>query len=87
MEFRRISALIYRKNGKFKESIELSLNDKNFRDAIETAQESKNQEICHDLLLFFAQRNNKEFFAALTYTCYELLSPDVVLEYAWRYGF
>lgn len=54
VEFRRISALIYRKNSKYRESIDLSVNDLNFRDAIETAQESKSPDVCHKLLLFFA---------------------------------
>ena len=85
-EFRRISSLIYRKNKKFNESIELSINDGHFRDAIETAQESKSQETVENLLLFFASKGLKEFFAVMTYTCYELLQPDVVLEYSWRYN-
>ena len=85
-EFRRISSLIYRKNKKFKESIELSINDHHYRDAIETAQESKNTEIVEQLLFFFAEHGNKEFFTVMTYTCYELISADVVLEVSWRYG-
>ena len=85
-EFRRISSLIYRKNKKFKESIELSINDSHFRDAIETAQESKSSEIVDQLLFHFAEKGQKEFFTVLTYTCYEFLQPDVVLEAAWRYG-
>ncbi len=39
-EFRRISSLIYRKNKMFKKSIEISITDRHYRDAIETAQES-----------------------------------------------
>lgn len=85
-EFRRISSLIYRKNKKFDESIELSINDGHFRDAIETAQESKSQETVDNLLHFFAAKGLKEYFAVMTYTCYELLQPDLVLEYGWRYG-
>lgn len=32
------------------------------------------------------QKNQKEFFTVTLYTCYEYLRPDVVLEYAWRFG-
>lgn len=85
-EFRRISSLIYRKNKKFNESIELSINDGSYRDAIETAQESKSTETVETLLHYFASKNLKEYFVVTTYTCYELLQPDVVLELAWRYG-
>jgi len=40
LEFRRIASLLYRKAGKFAESIELSKKDKAYRDVIETAFES-----------------------------------------------
>ena len=86
-EFRRISSLIYRKNKKYKESIDISISDNNYRDAIETAQESHDKDIINRLLNYFAQNGLKEFFTATTYTCYEYLSPDVVLELSWRYGY
>lgn len=57
-----------------------------YRDAIETAQESGKAEYAEDLLKFFVEKGEKEFFTVTLYTCYELLKPDVVLEYAWRYG-
>lgn len=39
-EFRRISALIFRKNKMYKKSIEILITDRHYRDAIETGQES-----------------------------------------------
>ena len=45
LEFRRIAALLYRKNGKFEQSINLSKKDEIYKDAIETAQEADNQKI------------------------------------------
>lgn len=84
-DFRRISALIYRKNKKFAESINASKHDKQYRDAIETAQESGNPKIAEELLRFFAENNEKEFFTVCTFTCNEMISPDLVLELAWRY--
>jgi clathrin heavy chain len=29
----------------------------------------------------------KEFFTVCSYTCFDLLRPDVVMEYAWRAGY
>ena len=86
LEFRRISALLFRRTSKFEQSINLSKNDEMYRDAIETAQESGKSEYAEDLLKFFVEKGQKEFFTVTLYTCYELLKPDVVLEYAWRFG-
>lgn len=30
------------------------------------------------------EMEDKELFAAMLYTCYELIQPDVALEIAWR---
>jgi len=57
-----------------------------YRDAIETAQESDNAKIVEELLKFFMEKKEKEFFAAALYTCYEYVRPDLVLEYAWRFN-
>ncbi len=86
MEFRRISAFLFRKNGKYEQSIALSKKDEMYRDAIDTARESDNTKVVEDLLRFFVERKEKEFFAATLYTCYEYIRPDLVLEYAWRFG-
>ncbi len=32
------------------------------------------------------ENKQQEFFAAALYTCYEHIRPDLVLEYAWRFG-
>lgn len=86
LEFRRIAALLYRKNGKFEQSINLSKKDEIYRDAIETAQEADNQKIVEELLKFFVEKKEKEYFAATLYTCYEYVKPDLALEYAWRFN-
>lgn len=57
-----------------------------FRDAIETAQESKDPEIVEDILRFFVEQGDKEFFTVALYTCYELIRPEVVLELSWRFN-
>jgi clathrin heavy chain len=87
LEFRRISALVYRKNKKYKESIDISKKLEYYKDAIETALESNNGEICEGLMRFFAANGDKECFAACLYTCYELVKPDLAMELAWRYNF
>jgi len=84
LEFRRIAALLYKKNKKYAESIALSKADEQFKDAIDTAMESKNGEIAEGLLRYFVQIGDKECFAATLYSCYELIEPDVVIELAWR---
>jgi clathrin heavy chain len=84
LEFRRISAYLYKQQGRFSESVELSKKDKLYRDAIETAAKSKKQEIAEELLIFFVGLKSKECFAACLFTCYDLIRPDVALELAWR---
>ena len=86
LEFRRIAAIIYRKNTKFDKSIEISKKDELWKDAIETVAESKDMRLAEDLLRFFMETGEKELFAAMLYSCYELIKPDVAMEVAWRFG-
>ncbi len=53
VEFRRIAAYLYRKIGKYDKSINLSKQDKVYRDCIETAKESGKADLVEDLLRFF----------------------------------
>ena len=84
LEFRRIAAFIYKKNGRYAQSIALSKADKMYKDAIDTAADSGEQELSEDLLSFFVTQQDKECFAATLYTCSHLVRPDVVMEIAWR---
>ena len=86
LEFRRISALVYRKNKKYVESIEISKKLEFYKDAIDTALESGKEELAEELMRYFAGKGDKECFAACLYTCYEFVKPDVAMELAWRYG-
>jgi len=86
VEMRRISALVYKKNKRFKQSIELSKQDLMFRDAMETARDSGVQELAEGLLRCFAESERRECFAACLYTCYDLIRPDVAMELAWCRG-
>jgi len=84
LEFRRISAYLYKKNARWSQSVELSKLDKLYKDAIQTASESKKQDVAESLLEFFVQQELKDCFAACLYTCYDVIRPDVALEFAWR---
>jgi clathrin heavy chain len=84
LEMRRISTLVYKKNKRYKQSIELSKQDKIYGDAMKTASDSGNADLAESLLRFFVEEDNRECFAACLYTCYELIRPDVALELAWR---
>ena len=86
LEFRRLAAHLYRKNGKFDDSISLSKSDALFRDAIETAAHSDEPQVAEDLLSYFVDTGNKECYAAMLYACYDLLPPDVVMEVSWRHA-
>merc|ERR1711988_16866 len=85
-EMRRIASLVYKKNKRFKQAIELSKVDKMFKDAMETARDSCNPELVESLLRYFVEKNDAECFCACSYTCYDYVRPDVALELAWRNG-
>lgn len=87
LEFRRISAYVYRCNKKWSQSIELSKNDRMWKDCIDTANESTDAEIIEGLLRFFCETSEKECFSAALYTCFAHVSPDVALELGWLNGY
>jgi clathrin heavy chain len=87
LEFRRISAYVYRCNKKWSQSIELSKNDRMWKDCIDTANESEDGEIVEALLRFFCETSEKECFAACLYTCFTHISPDVAMELGWVNGY
>lgn len=86
LEFRRIAAHLYKRNRRWRQSIALSKEDRLFKDAMETAAESKDREVAEELLQYFIEVGKRECFAAMLYTCYDLMRPDVVMELAWRHG-
>lgn len=87
LEFRRISAYVYRCNKKWAQSIELSKGDKMWKDCIDTANESMDSEIIEELLRFFCETSEKECFSSALYTCFSHISPDVALELGWLNGY
>ena len=87
LEFRRISAYVYRCNKKWSQSIELSKNDRMWKDCIDTANESTDSDIIEGLLRFFCETSEKECFCAALYTCFTHISPDIVMELSWLNGY
>lgn len=87
LEFRRLASYIYKKNARYTQAVQLSKEDRMYKDAIDTASESKDSDIAEDLLRFFVSVHDKASFAACLYTCYDLVKPDVALELAWRNGY
>lgn len=84
IEFRRIAALLYKRNKKYEQSINLSKKDSMFKDAVDTAAASGSQALSEDLLRYFEEIDERECFAAALYTCYDLIRPDIGIEIAWR---
>ncbi|KAF9103187.1 hypothetical protein BGX27_010686 [Mortierella sp. AM989] len=64
----------------------LSKQDRLYKDAMEIAAESKDTAVAEELLQYFVESGNKEYFAACLYICYDLARSDVVLELSWRHG-
>ncbi|KAI8074164.1 putative CHC1-clathrin heavy chain [Gongronella butleri] len=86
LEFRRIAAHLYKRNRRWRQSIALSKEDRLFKDAMETAAESKDSEVAEELLQYFIEVGKRECFSAMLYTCYDLMRPDIVMELAWRHN-
>jgi clathrin heavy chain len=55
-----------------------------YKDAIETAKISRESKVTENLLRYFVDTGNKEAFAAMLFTCSDLVRPDVVIELGWR---
>merc|ERR1712166_450374 len=85
LEFRRISAQLFKLAKKWDRSIEISKKDKLWADAMESTAASGSEALAEELLKYFINKGEKECFSACLCTCYELIRPDVVLEMAWRH--
>ena len=86
MEFRRIAAYVYKKNLKWRKAVTLAKKDKLYKDAMETAAQSGDEELAEELLRFFVDEKERACFAAMLYICYDLIKPDVAMEVAWMNG-
>jgi len=66
-------------------SIHPSTRTRLYKDAMETVAVSATPELAEELLRWFVDQGEKECFAAMLFTCYELLRPDAVMEVAWMH--
>jgi clathrin heavy chain len=85
LEFRRIAAFLYKSAKRWDLALTLCKSDSLLSDAIEYTAELANPESAEDLLKYFIEQKNYVCYAACLYTCFHVLRPDVVLEYAWRH--
>lgn len=53
---RRVAASIYKKAGRWKQSIALSKKDNLYKDAMETASQSGDRELAEELLVYFIEQ-------------------------------
>ncbi|KAK5137642.1 hypothetical protein LTR08_007937 [Meristemomyces frigidus] len=84
--FRQIAANIYRKNKRWDKSIQLSKQDKLYKDAIETAAMSGKTDVVEELLRYFVDIGSKECYVGMLYACYDLIPMHTVMEISWRHG-
>ncbi|KAH0891067.1 hypothetical protein HID58_053496 [Brassica napus] len=83
VEMRRVAAYIYKKAGRWKQSIALSKKDNMYKNCMETASQSGEHDLAEQLLVYFIEQGKKECFATCLFVCYDLIRPDVALELAW----
>ena len=86
LEFRRIAALLYRKNQRWDQSLKLSKTDNQHKDCCDTALESRNPQLINDILFYFRDNDIPEGFIACTYTAFEIIRPETIMEVAWMKG-
>jgi clathrin heavy chain len=86
LEMRRVAAYIYKRAGRWQQSVALSKKDNLYKDAMETCSQSGNRDLAEELLTFFVDKGKKECYAACLYTCYDLIRADVAVELAWMHG-
>lgn len=53
---RRVATSIYKKAGRWKQSIALSKKDNLYKDAMETASQSGDRELAEELLVYFIEQ-------------------------------
>ncbi|KAK8948847.1 Clathrin heavy chain 1 [Platanthera zijinensis] len=60
---RRIAAYIYKKAGRWKQSITLSKKEKLYKDAMETCSQSGDRELSEELLVYFIEQFIREYIS------------------------
>ena len=73
LEMRRVAAYIYKKAGRWKQSIALSKKDNLYKDAMETASQSGDREFAEELLVYFIEQ---VFSSVRFFSLNEILEAD-----------
>jgi len=68
IEMRRVAAYIYKKAGRWKQSIALSKKDKMYKDCMETCSQSGDRELSEELLVYFIEQVRVLTFYQSTFT-------------------
>lgn len=85
-EFRRIAIILYYQLGKYDTSLTLALDNILWYDAINVCSLSNDTVLAKKLLQYFIDKKLHQCFIATLYTCYNLLTPDYILEITWLSG-
>ena len=68
LEMRRVGAYIYKRAGRWKQSVTLSKKDNLYKDAMETCSQSGDRELAEELLTFFVDKVKICYFSFLQIT-------------------
>lgn len=82
LEMRRVAAYIYKKAGRWKQSIALSKKDNLYKDAMETASQSGDRELAEELLVYFIEQVSLDLLEYMLI----LLQVPCILVVLMRYG-
>lgn len=84
--FRKISALLYRRNKKWAKALNILKEEKLWKECIETAAISQDYKIIKELFEFFVSKDIKEGIIGLLFSGYNLFKYEDVLEQSWING-
>lgn len=62
---RRVAAYVYKRAGRWKQSVALSKKDNLYKDAMETASQSGDRDLAEELLTFFVDKVANWFMLSL----------------------
>jgi len=84
MGLRKVSSIIYTKNQRWSQALEILKKDELFQDAMQTCAESGDKDLTKELLEYFVSKNDAECFGACLYVCYDLINPSDAMCLAWK---
>lgn len=82
---RRIAAYIYKKAGRWKQSIALSKKDNMYKDAMETCSQSGDRELSEELLIYFIEQVQYLQISLPTLSYHVLYCETSSVDYYYEY--